>query len=450
MKKHYEIAGMHCRSCELLIEQHISKVPGVHRVKVDHKNGVAEVHHHHELPPDQEHIAQAVRNAGYRIGSAQRVPLISHESADWHEAIVAGCLVFIMYLAYNIFGLERIGSGLTAAAGPASAILVGLVAGISTCMALVGGLVLGMSVRHAQHNPSATRWEKFRPHLAFNAGRLASFAVFGGAIGALGSALRISGGTLGFIIIVAGITMIVMGIKLIGLFPRIQNLALPSGIARAIGLGQTQQGYSHTRSALLGAMTFFVPCGFTQAMQIYAISTGSFAQGAIIMTAFALGTLPGLIGIGGLSSLAQGAAGRMFFKVAGIIVLLLGLWNVSNGWNLTGIVLAQKAPANAAKTNTGRTATAQVRDGKQYVEMTQSVYGYSLDRIVVKRGIPVVWRVNSTNSYTCASSLNIPALNISTTLRPGQNSIEFTPLNKGQMRFACSMGMYRGIIEVID
>lgn len=449
MKKYHSITGMHCRSCELIIEQHISAIPDVTGVKVNHRTGVATVQYRDGANIDDALVSKAVRNAGYTLGDQERQPWITRDPADWHEFIVALCVLFILALVYKILGLDLLASRMTAAAGPTSALLIGLVAGVSTCMALVGGLVLGISSRHAQRNPSATPWQRFQPHIAFNGGRLVSFAVLGGAIGSIGSALQLKGSLLGAIIIVAGFAMVLMGIKLTGLLPRIQNIALPSSIARWLGLGRTESRYSHTRTATMGALTFFVPCGFTQAMQIYAMSTGSFVSGAVVMTAFALGTLPGLLGVGGLSSLARGAAGRMFFRVAGVAVLLLGLWNVSNGWNLTGIILraSQTTPGQAVN---ARTAVAQIREGVQYVDMTQDTFGYSLDRIMVKRGIPVVWNITSTNAYTCASSLMVPALNIATRLVPGENTLTFTPTKRGLMRFSCSMGMYGGIIEVTN
>jgi sulfite exporter TauE/SafE len=72
-------------------------------------------------------------------------------------------------------------------------------------------------------------------------------------------------------------------------------------------------------------------------MQLYAISTGSPIQGALTMGVFALGTTPGLLGVGGLTSIIKGEYSKLFFKTAGVIVVLLALFNVSNGLNLLGV-----------------------------------------------------------------------------------------------------------------
>lgn len=447
MKKYYTISGTHCRSCELLIEQHVGQIPGVTHVRVDHRTGAMAVTYGDAAHPDELAVSRAVGAAGYRLGTTGKLPFISRNGDDWAEAITAVCIVFLLFLGYKLLSLDTLGAGLTAAAGPASALVIGLIAGISTCMALIGGLVLGLAARHAQMHPTATSWQKFQPHIAFNVGRIASFALFGGIIGAAGSVFRITGGTLGMLIVIAGATMIVLGIKLTGLAPRIQNFTLPAGIGRLVGANRASSGYSHVRAMGSGALTFVLPCAFTQMMQVFAISTGSFVQGALVMSAFALGTAPGLLGIGGLSSVVRGNAGRMFMKTAGVAVLLLGIWNISNGWNLTGITLGSDATA-AVGTQTGAVAT--VRDGAQYLTTEQNGLGYNPNTIRVKAGVPFVWTINSTNSYTCAASISVPAFGILQNLAPGPNVIEFTPTKPGRIKYSCAMGMITGSIIVTN
>ncbi|MEK7638321.1 MAG: sulfite exporter TauE/SafE family protein [Patescibacteria group bacterium] len=450
MKTHYQIAGMHCKSCEILVAQHLRKIPGVDGVRVNHSTGVATIEHQGRAP-DRSRISTAVRDAGYTLGTAGRRPFISRDSSEWFEVLFAACIVFVLFIFSKLFGVFDLVSKAGTGTGPATALLVGLTAGVSSCMALVGGLILGISARHAELHPEASTAQKFRPHLFFNLGRLISFAVLGGVIGSVGAIARPSGGFLGMLIIIAGIVMFMLGIKLLEVFPRASSgLTLPSSIARMLGIDRETREYSHRGAIITGALTFFMPCGFTQAMQIYAVSTGSFLQGSIVMTLFALGTMPGLLGIGALSSAVRGAGARLFFKCAGIVVIVLGLWNISNGWNLTGIVLSRPAPSGVVQQPGKNTTVAVVRDGAQYMAMDQWAGGYKPNRFTVKKGIPVVWTVNSTDSYTCASSLVIPSLGIARSLTPGTNIIEFTPAQTGFIKFSCSMGMYTGLIEVIN
>jgi len=450
MERLYHIAGTHCRSCQILLEQKLNTVPGISRARVDWRTGNASVRISPDAPPDEALIARTVQEAGYHLVTAPvRRELISRDPADWTEALMAVCIVFILFLGYRITGLDRIGNALTAASSASGALMVGLIAGISTCMALIGSLVLALSARHAQQYPYATAWQRIRPNILFNLGRILGFALLGGIAGLLGSAFRLEGRLLGGLIIAAGGLMVLLGVKLTGLLPRLETLALPASVGRLVGAGNPAARYSHLRALGTGALTFFLPCAFTQTMQVLAVSTGSFIQGAAVMAAFALGTAPGLLTIGSIAGFARGDGVRMFLKVAGVAVLLLGAWNISNGWNLTGLTLGSRNAAIGLQAPDGA-AVAEIRDGTQYITTEQNAFGYNPARIRVKVGVPLVWTINSTNAYTCASSIYIPALRISKNLREGLNVIEFTPPKKGLIKYSCSMGMFTGGIEVVE
>lgn len=447
MERLYHIAGTHCRSCQILLEQKLNGIPGISRSRVDWRTGKASVHTSPETPPDEAAIARTVADAGYRLVTApvQRT-FLSHHPADWADALTAACIVFALYLIYRITGLDRLGAGIAAASSAGGALVVGLIAGVSTCMALIGSLVLAHSARHAQLYPYATPWQRLRPNLVFNAGRIAGFALLGGLAGLLGGALRIEGRLLAVLVMLASVMMVGLGIKLTGLIPRLENLTLPAGLARLVGLNKTPGRYGHGRTAMAGMLTFFLPCAFTQTMQILAVSTGSFFQGGLIMSAFALGTAPGLLGIGSIAGFVKGEGGRMFMKVAGVAVLLLGIWNFSNGWNLTGITLGSGASATI-----GSAVDAQlpsVRDGVQILPMNQWAGGYNPNKLTVRAGIPVRWEI-SADGTGCASYLVVPSLGIRKSLQPGMNVVEFTPKRVGTIKFSCGMGMYTGSIAVV-
>lgn len=450
MERLYHIAGTHCHSCQVLLEQKLNAVPGITRARVDWRTGKASIRISPDTPPDESAIAQTIADAGYRLVTAPvRRELISRNPTDWADALMAVCIVFVLYLVYRITGLDRLGTALTAASSVGGALVVGLVAGASTCMALIGSLVLATSARHAQQYPYATPWQRIQPNIAFNLGRVLGFAVLGGLAGALGSAFRVDGRLLGFLVVAAGGVMVLLGVKLTGLLPRLEALALPASIGRLVGAGSAGARYSHARAVGTGMLTFFLPCAFTQTMQVFAVSTGSFLQGALVMSAFALGTAPGLLAAGSAAGFARGQSGRMFLKIAGVAVLLLGVWNMGNGWNLTGITIGDQNAAIGLQAP-GAAAVAELRDGKQYVTTEQNAFGYNPARIRVKAGVPVVWTITSTNAYTCAASIYIPALRINRTLQEGPNIIEFTAPRKGLLKYSCSMGMFTGGIEVVE
>jgi len=71
-------------------------------------------------------------------------------------------------------------------------------------------------------------------------------------------------------------------------------------------------------------------------MQILAIASGNFRLGGLIMGSFALGTLPGLLGIGGLLARAKGQGGKILFTVIGILTLFFGGYTINQGITLVG------------------------------------------------------------------------------------------------------------------
>jgi sulfite exporter TauE/SafE/copper chaperone CopZ len=444
------IKGMHCRSCELLIEDELKTVAGVEKADVSQKKGCAVVYYEGRNP-NNEDMCEAIERAGYQVGIEEAKPLISKNINDYIDVIVSVVALFLLFILVDMFGLNKlVSTSVSRPSGLVPIFLVGITAGLSTCMALVGGLILGVSARFSEKHPDATVYEKFKPHLFFNAGRIASYVIFGGTIGTIGSFFQISGYSLGLLTLGVALVMLMLGLQLTGLFPRISNarFTLPTGISRALGIKEQQnKEYSHKNTMILGGLTFFLPCGFTQAMQLLAMSSGSFARGAAIMGIFALGTVPGLLGVGGLTSAITGYFAQKFFKFAGVVVIILAFFNAQNGLNLMGLsptylFSAGNAVAVANANN--------IVDGVQVVKMTQSGSGYSPNIFTVVKDIPVKWEINSTDSNTCASTIIISRLGIRKTLEFGDNTIEFTPTDIGKLPFSCSMGMYTGFFNVIE
>lgn len=440
---------MHCKSCEMLTEEELAKITGVKKVKTNFRKGTAELFYD-GAEPSKAAIEGAVREAGYEVGIEADRPFISTDIAEWVQVLFAVLIVGIVYLIAKWFGLFDVSLGTSSGEKMSSlpfVFLIGIVAGLSTCMAMIGGLVLAISARFSEMHPEASVRQKFLPNLYFNAGRIGGFAFFGFLLGMLGSTFQLSSLSVGVLMIIVSIVMLLIGLQLVELFPRLSawKLMLPKGIARVLGVqSHTKKEYSHSRSMLLGAMTFFLPCGFTQAVQLFVISQGSPMIGALSMGVFALGTAPGLLGIGGVSATATGEFRRFFFKGAGIVVIVLGIFNFQNG--VTLVKLGPNAKTSINQENGALVSTKDV----QIVRIIQKGDGYFPNQITVKKGQPVKLIVDSEESYSCAASLSIPKVGIRKTLKPGENVFEFTPDKEGNIPFSCSMGMYRGVITVVD
>ena len=430
---------MHCRSCEILLEGVLKTVPGINKAQVNYKIGTAQLSYEKDLPAS-EAVRRAVKDAGYDIGRKDKLSWISKDKNDYLNLLKgAGVLLFLYYIAKGT-GLFSVAVN-TQSTSLFVVLLVGLVAGISTCMVLVGGLVLSLSARHAELHPELTAKQKFMPHIYFNLGRILGFAFLGGIIGALGSVIKPSAGTLGLMTMIVGGVMMFLGLKLVEIFPALKDksISLPKSISDFFGLNKEQKEYSHKGSMVTGALTFFLPCGFTQAMQIFAVSSGSFLKGALVMGLFALGTAPGLLGVGGLASVFKGRKAKIFFAGTGLAVIMLGWFNISNGSQVVFQKRSNTEPSNIADSI-----------GTQEVRMTQSGSGYSPNTFTVEKGKKVKWIITSTNQFSCASSIVMPEYGIDEFLKKGENIIEFTPTQIGEVPFSCSMGMFRGKFIVVD
>lgn len=445
------IQGMHCRSCELLLEATLGEVKNVKKTEVDYKKGVADIYYTSNKPNTDE-LEKAIYEAGYKVGEPEEAAFFSTNKNDYKDLGIAVAVLAGIYFIMQ--GLGYTGFNVSAPSNPSGlgvVLMVGLVAGVSTCMALVGGLILGLSSKYAEQHPEATAKQKFKPHLFFILGRVLGYAMLGGILGVVGSAIQISGAMTGFLTIAVGLVMLLVGLQLIDIFPKISNFkfTLPKSVSKLVGLNKKQKEYSHKNSMIMGALTFFLPCGFTQAMQLYAVSTGDFFQGAMIMGAFALGTAPGLLSLGGLTAVVKGKSARRFFKFAGVIVILLALFNLNNGFTLAGFDLS-------SSTNQATSGPAVIdpnvslENGVQVVHMIEADGGYSPKQFTIKKDVPVRWVIDGQAPYSCASTILLPKLNIRKNLVAGENTINFTPTEVGKLSFSCSMGMYTGAFNVVD
>ena len=226
---------------------------------------------------------------------------------------------------------------------------IGLVASVSSCMAVTGGLLVAVAAKYNDLSRNLTGFQRLQPHLYFNAGRIASYTLLGGAIGALGSTLTLSPEINGVLTIVASAVMILLGLQMLRLFPELTRLmpTMPKALSHRIH--DFAERETKGSAFALGGATFFLPCGFTQALQLYVLAKASFVTGALTMLAFSVGTLPALLSLSAISSFATGAFQQRFLKLAGAAVIVLGVVNIQYGLVLAGGDLNSAQPITTAR-----------------------------------------------------------------------------------------------------
>ncbi len=328
----FHIHGMHCNSCVILTESKIAELPNVEKVKSSLKN------HSIEVTGDFGNMSEAeiaekltvpIKSHGYTVSIEKQV--IEKNWSDFKIAVPIAVGFAVLFILLQKLGIVHLIGGGNVTYG--TAFVVGIIASLSTCMAVVGGLVLSMSATFAKEG------DKVKPQIMFHTGRIVSFFILGGVIGAIGSAFTL--GTTGTFIlgVLVALVMLILGINLLDVFPWAKRLqpSMPKFISkRAHGISSL----NHTLTPLLvGIATFFLPCGFTQSMQLYTLTTGNFLKGGLTMLSFALGTLPVLALISFSSfSIQNSKKSGVFFKSAGLIVILFALFNLINSLVIIGLI----------------------------------------------------------------------------------------------------------------
>jgi sulfite exporter TauE/SafE/copper chaperone CopZ len=436
-RREISIVGMHCKACEKLLADEIRELAGVKNVQVSLRRAAATITADNGHMPDIDDIALAVKRAGYRVGRDER-PLISRNPRDYKLLLLGVAISVAVLLIFTKFGFDP-GKMISpdANGGIILPLVMGLAAGISTCMALVGGLVVGVAAKHEQSHPGATRLQNFAPHLTFNLGRIIGFMILGGAMGLIGSALTFNPLTLGILTIAAGAFVLIIGLQLTGIFPRLNSLSLPPKLAEKLGIGKHKsKDFSHAGTVVLGALTFFLPCGFTQAMQLYAVSTGSWQDGALTMGLFALGTTPGLLLVGGLTSLIHGQKAKAILKVVGVFVVTLALVSINSGLTQAGFRWPESRPSDSAQVATDTVALELTFIGDSEFNQTE---------LRVKKGqFYAISILAGANGVGCMSAVMLPGLSNDPPqllVKGKVTTINFAAKSVGEYELTCAMGV---------
>ncbi|MBI5465688.1 MAG: sulfite exporter TauE/SafE family protein [Candidatus Kerfeldbacteria bacterium] len=448
------IEGMHCHSCELTIERSLKKLPGVAQVDVNAATGLARLSYQGSKPSWHE-IKEVIHQAGYKVrglGSQAIAPTVSRRPRWWELALILAFVLIIGRLLARS-GLLKPNIGVIDSSSIWAVFLLGLVAASSSCVAVSGGLLLSSAAKFNERYLSSTLAGRLRPVWLFIIGRLLSYGLLGGLIGLIGQALTPSPLVTSIITIVAALYMFIMGLDMLHLAPVwLKRLSprLPKRLSHRV---LEAENHSHPLAPFfLGAGTFFLPCGFTQALQLYALTTGSFFISAWLLFGFALGTAPALFALGLVSGSLKGQIGSFFFKVAGVTVVVLGLWNFQNGLTIAGYPLELSHLWSSRSQASSLDDPNVSFDGQQQVlRMTVEPNGYSPSRFVLRQGVPARWEIEASQAQGCISVLQAPKLGIKPVLlnRSQLNVVEFTPRQAGTFTFTCSMGMYRGQITVV-
>lgn len=464
-EKQYYVSGMHCASCELLIENQLLEKKNIKSVEVSQKDQSVLIEFTGKAPsigklnkifkkdnyffsnnkdektPNEEPYIKIGKD-GEIIWNFQRIGKIL-------PAFIIVTIIFGAFLKFSQSGMSRL--SVNAKSSLWAFALFGVIAGLSTCSALIGGIVLSMSKQWSTlYNTEASLFNKLKPHLLFNGGRIVSYAITGILLGALGSAFQVSIEFSAILMILVSILMFFMSLQILGVkWASKFQFKAPRILTRSIADEKNFSG--KYMPALMGAGTIFLPCGFTITTQGLALLSGDPIKGALIMTTFVIGTTPILMFIG-LSSLMfnrKPHITKIFSQVAGFLIIAFAIFNINSALNI--LSLPNFSSYFISNQNNDTKLVKQTGD-TQVIEMTATALGYEPNYFKIKANSPVEWRITNDGASGCTNAViarNLFSGQIK--LPPDQTvSKEFISPKPGKYRFSCWMGMATGVIEVVQ
>ena len=219
-------------------------------------------------------------------------------------------------------------------AGFAAAFLIGLLGGVH-CVGMCGGIVGALTV----HTPRPEH--AWNLHLAYSAGRIASYAAAGAIMGMIGGAGLMFNQVLPvqlLLYVLANLILISLGLYLAGLGNQLTRLeALGASLWRRVQPYSARFLPADTagKAFVLGTLWGWLPCGLVYSLLATALLSGGAASGAAVMLAFGLGTLPNLLLAGmALKRLRDLASNRRLRLAAGALVAAFGFAGLARAANL--------------------------------------------------------------------------------------------------------------------
>lgn len=438
-----KIEGLHCQSCKTLIETRVTALPGVKSVDIDYQASRGCVEFREDVI-SREIIFKTIEQLNYKV-SEEFDPEKSSESKrvkrSWFKRLTFALLLLILFLLGYFLAQKFGGWELLARLNEKNLsygliFLIGFLASFH-CIGMCGGLVVTYTTHQIAKNKNRRLSSS---HLQYNLGRLISYTAIGAILGGFGSFFGINPTFTGIMTLLAAGFMIIMGLSLLTNFRWLQRVKLktPAFIARF--LYHQNQSRRPKGPFVIGLLNGLMPCGPLQAMQLYALASGSAARGALGMGVYALGTIPLMFGLGSFISLLNQEKVKWMMKFSGAIVIILGLLMFNRGLASFG---KEVSTPNFSSPLQEPEITGE-KEGYQTVKMDLTYRGYAPNILYVQVNVPVRWVIDVKQMSGCMNEILVEKLGISKELQYGENIIEFTPREAGEIKFSCGMKMVWG------
>lgn len=206
----------------------------------------------------------------------------------------------------------------------AGALASGLFVGFGHCAAMCGPVVGSLALAAAP----AGAGRSFAGQLVYHAGRLTTYALVGGAMGATGAFVNVAGRLAGVqdaVAIGAGVLLILVGLSAAGLSAGLRRLEARLSARLGRFVRALLEGGGPGRLYPVGLAMGLLPCGASWTAFLASAGAGSLPGGLLMALAFGVGTLPALLLVGAVAAAAGGRLRGALYRTGGILVALLGV-----------------------------------------------------------------------------------------------------------------------------
>lgn len=423
MKRIYiKIDGIHCVNCENTIKYALLSDKKIKRVSFEGFIAVVTC----EDNTKENELIKIINDLGYYTNKdniSDDINNLKNNIKFKEFVIILISIIFIFFILYKIFGynifnmIPTIDSSVTYG----MLFITGLLTSIH-CISMCGSINLVATVN------SVNKKSIKRP-LLYNTGRIISYTIIGGLVGLVGKIISFNNIVNGIIIILASIVMLLMSLTMLNVIK--------------VRFKFIKYKVSNRNPFIIGLLNGLMPCGPLQAMQIYALSTGSVLKGALSMLLFGLGTVPLMLVTGVIFSSMKGKTKILINKIASVLILMLSIVMFNRGLLSLDIDIFKN-------NNYGDYVKTTIKNGYQEIEFDLEYDNYK--DIIVQKDIPVKIIINASKDKLtgCNNEIIINEYGIKKKLEVGENIIEFTPKDTKTISYTCWMNMIKNNIKIID
>ena len=205
---------------------------------------------------------------------------------------------------------------------------------VGHCIGMCGGIVLAYSSTKIDQTSSYA--QQTVSHLAYNFGRVTTYAILGAIFGYVGQVLAFTPTTKGILFLITGLLMILAGLSLLGKFKFLNSAEF--SVSKYAWYQNSFKKLMGTKTYgsfyLLGLLNGIIPCGLVYSFAIFAASTATPLGGALVMATFGLATIPALFFLGFITKFLQkGSLRDTMMKLAALLVIIYGVFTLYKGYN---------------------------------------------------------------------------------------------------------------------